>query len=79
MGTWCKAMGEGFQIHADYAIDALTLEAERRRKKMGVARYGYSQLMADTTPEQRETIVEQYRQNLIAAHRAGKHRVKSKV
>lgn len=77
--SWCKAMAEGYRIPGDYAIDALTLEAERRRKQKGIAKYGYSQLMADTTPAQREAIIEEYRQKLIAAHKAGKHRVKSGI
>lgn len=45
----------------DLAITALTLEAERRRKAKGLLRYNYGDLMADTTPEERQRIIENYK------------------
>lgn len=62
-------------IPADYAIDALALEAERRRRRMGIPGYSYGQLVADTTPAERESIAEAYREKLIAAYEKGRHRV----
>lgn len=62
-------------IPGDYAIDALSMEAERRRKQMGVPKYSYGQLVADTTPAQREQIAEDYLERLKKAHKQGKHRV----
>lgn len=44
---------------ADYAIDALSLEAQRRGRELGRP-YSYGQLVADTTREQREEIAEAY-------------------
>lgn len=61
-------------IPADYAIDALSLEAERRSKLLGRP-YSYGQLMADTTQAERETIAENYRKALQKAHRKGRYRV----
>lgn len=66
---------DAVNIPADYAIDALSLEAERRRKLMGVPGYSYGQLVADTTPSERENIAEAYREKLIAARKKGRHRV----
>ena len=66
-------------IPADYAIDALSMEAERRRKQKGLVRYSYGQLVADTTPAERETIAEDYRQKLIRAQKKGKYRVSGGV
>lgn len=62
------------KIPADYAIDALSMEAERRRRKMGVPKYSYGQLVADTTESEREAIAEDYRQKLTRAHKKGRHR-----
>lgn len=62
-------------IPADYAIDALCMEAERRRKQMGLVKYGYGQLVADTTRTERELIAEKYREDLIQAQKKGKYRV----
>ena len=62
-------------IPSDYAIDALSMEAERRRKKKGLVRYSYGQLVADTTEAERETIAEAYREKLIQAHKKGMYRV----
>lgn len=68
-------MTDGIYIPGDYAIDALSLEAERRRKQMGVPRYSYGQLVADTTPAQREQIAEDYLERLKKAHKKGRYRV----
>lgn len=57
------------KLPADYAIDALALEAERRSKELGYP-YSYGKLVADTTPQQREKIAEEYR----AGKRKGKIR-----
>ena len=71
-------MGKRFEgysrIPADYPIDALSLEAERRAKKLGRP-YSYGQLIADTTREQREEMAESYRVKLAAAIRRGRTRV----
>lgn len=54
-------MGGRSKLPADYAIDALSLEAERRAKKMNRPDYSYGKLIADTTPEERERIADTYR------------------
>lgn len=48
------------KLPADYAIDALALEADRRRKA-GSPQYSYGKLVADTTACQREKISEEYK------------------
>lgn len=45
----------------DLAITALAVEAERRRKRKGMIRYNYGDLVADTTPEERWRIIEDYK------------------
>lgn len=45
----------------DYAIDALSLEAQRRERKLGRP-YSYGQLIADTSQEERAVITERYRE-----------------
>lgn len=45
----------------DVALTALAVEAERRRKEKGLLRYNYGDLVADTTPEEREQIVRKWR------------------
>lgn len=68
---------EGYScVPEDYAIDALTLEADRRSKVMGRF-YSYGQLVADTTPEERAAIAEDYRRKLEKAIRKGRRRVSS--
>ena len=68
---------EGYSyVPEDYAIDALTLEADRRSKAMGRF-YSYGQLVADTTPEERAAIAEDYRRKLEKAIRRGRRRVRS--
>jgi len=42
----------------DFAIHALVEEVERRKGKHACGRYSYGKLVADTTPEERERIVE---------------------
>lgn len=44
----------------DYAIDALAIEADRRREMLGRP-YSYGKLVADTTLEERSVIAEKYR------------------
>ena len=46
---------------SDLAITALAVEAERRRKQKGLIRYNYGNLVADTTPEERQRIIEDYK------------------
>lgn len=53
-------IGLSRKLPEDYAIDALSLEAERRSKVLGRP-YSYGQLVADTTIAQRKEIVEEYR------------------
>lgn len=66
---------EGYRkVPADYAIDALVLEADRRSKALGRP-YSYGQLVADTTREEREKIAEEYKQALKKALKKGRHRV----
>lgn len=50
----------GKQLPADWRIDALCLEADRRRMERGILGYSYGQLMKDTTEAQRESIYEKY-------------------
>lgn len=45
----------------DLAITALAVEAECRRKRKGMIRYNYGDLVADTTPEERQRIIEDYK------------------
>lgn len=51
------------RTQSDWALTALTVEAERRRKERGLLRYGYGHLMAETTPEERERIIREYKIN----------------
>lgn len=53
----------GTQLPADYAIDALSLEAQRRGKALGRP-YSYGQLIADTNREQRERISDEYKSSV---------------
>ena len=46
---------------SDLVLTALAVEAERRRKQKGLIRYNYGDLVADTTPEERQQIIENYR------------------
>ncbi len=59
------------KLPADYAIDALSLEAERRAKKMNRPDYSYGKLIADTTRCERERIVDTYRAEYKRKHRRG--------
>lgn len=65
---------DAVKLPADYAIDALALETDRRRKALGRS-YSYGQLVADTTLAQREQIAEDYRENMVKAGKKGRHRV----
>lgn len=49
------------QSCSDLALTALAVEAERRRKARGLIRYSYGDLVADTTPGERQQIIENYR------------------
>lgn len=53
------------RTQSDLALTALAVEAERRRKARGLIRYSYGDLVADTTPEERQRIIEDYK----AGHR----------
>ena len=66
------------KLPEDYAIDGLSLEAERRAKALGRP-YSYGQLIADTTPAQREVIVEDYREAMTKTGKRGGYRVNSKA
>lgn len=57
-------IGLSRKLPEDYAIDALSLEAERRSKLMGRP-YSYGQLVADTTIAQRQEIAEAYRRGAV--------------
>ena len=48
------------KLSEDYPVDALALEADRRAKKLG-RRYSYGMLIADTTPQERQEIADEYR------------------
>lgn len=48
------------KLPTDYPVDALSVEAERRGKKLGQP-YSYGQLVADTTREEREQIAEDFK------------------
>lgn len=63
-------------IPADYAIDAMALETERRSKAQGWP-YSYGQLIANTTREQREQMADRYRKALEREGRKGRYRVRS--
>lgn len=61
------------KLNEDYAIDALALEADRRAKKLG-RRYSYGMLIADTTPQERLEISEQYRSKKLRSGETEKYR-----
>ena len=46
---------------SDLALTALAVEAEHRRKARGPIRYNYGDLVADTTLEERQQIIENYK------------------
>ena len=46
---------------SDLALTALAVEAERRRKARGLLRYHYGDLVAETTFEERQRIIEEYK------------------
>ena len=51
-------MKEEDKERGDFAIHALVEEVERRKAKHECGRYSYGQIVADTTQEERERIVE---------------------
>ena len=61
------------KLSADYPVDALTLEADRRAKKLG-RRYSYGMLIADTTPQERQEIIDQYRAKKLRSGETEKYR-----
>lgn len=61
------------KLSEDYPIDALALEADRRAKKLG-RRYSYGMLIADTTPQERLEISEQYRSKKLRSGETEKYR-----
>ena len=61
------------KLSEDYPIDALSLEADRRAKKLG-RRYSYGMLIADTTPQERQVISEQYRSRKLRSGETEKYR-----
>lgn len=63
-------MGRSVNLPADFAIDALSLEAQRRGRERGRP-YSYGQLVADTTREQREEIAEAYEAAARRKQRSG--------
>lgn len=62
------------KLPADFAIDALALETDKRRKALGRP-YSYGQLIADATEAEREEIAEDYRKQFAKAGKQG-HRPK---
>jgi hypothetical protein len=48
------------QLRNDFAINAMVVELEKRKKKMPCRRYSYGRLVADTTREEREKIATRY-------------------
>ena len=63
-------MGRYAKLPEDYAIDALSTEALRRGKEMGRS-YSYGQLVADTTEEERERIVDEHKKGFRRKSAAG--------
>lgn len=57
------------KLPADYAIDALAMEADRRRQ-LGHHQYSYGKLVAETTYEERQVLAEKYRKGELC-RRAG--------
>lgn len=49
------------RTNSDLALTALAVEAERRRKEKGLLRYSYGNLVADTSPKERQQIIARYR------------------
>lgn len=64
------------KLSEDYPIDALALEADRRAKKLG-RRYSYGMLIADTTPQERLEISEQYRCKKLRSGETAKYHRRS--
>ena len=64
-------MSRSRKLPADYAIDALSLEAERRAKKMNRPDYSYGKLVGDTTEEERERITDAYLAGYGKSRRSG--------
>ena len=48
---------------SDLALTALAVEAERRRKARSLIRYNYGDLVAETTLEERQRIIENYQKD----------------
>lgn len=65
------------KLSEDYPIDALAIEADRRAKKLG-RRYSYGMLIADTTPQERQQISDQYRAKKLKSGETEKYRRSSR-
>lgn len=48
---------------SDIALSALAAEAERRRKARGLLRFSYGDLVAETSLEERQEIIEAYKKD----------------
>ena len=48
---------------SDIALSALAAEAERRRKARGLLRFSYGDLVAETSLEERQEIIERYKKD----------------
>ena len=59
------------ELPGDYALDALTKEADRRGKARGDPSYSYGKLMADTTEAERLEILAKYRKKFYRKHGGG--------
>lgn len=59
------------KLPADFAIDALVAEVERRKHEPHRNGFSYGKLVAETTYAQREKIVEDYRRGVRRKGRSG--------
>lgn len=66
------------KLPADYAIDALAMEADRRRQ-LGHHQYSYGKLVAETTYEERQVLAEKYRKGELCRGRVTPSKSKRKT
>lgn len=59
------------KLPADFAIDALVAEVERRKNEPHRNSFSYGKLIAETTYPEREKIVEDYRRGVSRKDRGG--------